>query len=119
VGGWNRLLDITGRLTDTILPIYVYNTCNVTATSMNDQFAFDFNIYPNPFTNSTTIDIVRADRKAYDLRIVNVTGQVVYEKTNIRTDRVEVSRNGLQSGMYFIQIENESGAKATRKVVVQ
>lgn len=119
VGGWNRLLDINGRLTDTILPIYVYNTCNTTLASAEDVFNYDFNVYPNPFSNTTTLDIVRADRKAYNLRIVNITGQVVYEQKNLRTNRVEISRNGMESGMYFIQLENESGLKATRKVVVQ
>jgi hypothetical protein len=119
VGGWNRVLNINGRLTDTILPIYVYNTCNTTLAAVGNEFTYDFNVYPNPFTNNTTVDIVRADRKSYNLRIVNITGQVVFEQKNLRTNRVEISRNGLESGMYFIQLENESGAKATRKVVVQ
>ncbi|MEM0996715.1 MAG: T9SS type A sorting domain-containing protein [Bacteroidota bacterium] len=119
VGGWNRLLDITDRLTDTILPVYVYNSCNTTMVSVEDRFAYDFNLYPNPFTNRTTIELVRADQKAYDLRIVNITGQVVFERTDLRNDRIEISRNGLESGMYFIEIENEKGVKTTRKVVVQ
>lgn len=119
VGGWNRVLDITGRLTDTILPIYVYNSCNTTLAAAEDEFTYDFNVYPNPFTNTTTLDIVRSDRKAYNLRIVSITGQVVFEQKNLRTNRVEIDRNGMESGMYFIQLENESGLKATRKVVVQ
>ena len=92
-----------------------------------------YNIAPSQANEAYTHDVierVRAivgkgdvepveDRKAYDLRIVNITGQVVFERHGLRSDRVEINRNGLESGMYFIEIENEKGAKATRKVVVQ
>ena len=54
IGGWNRLLDITGQLTDTILPVYDYNTCNI---SVNIEDAVNnpafFEVFPESHAPKT------------------------------------------------------------------
>ncbi|MEM7038244.1 MAG: T9SS type A sorting domain-containing protein, partial [Bacteroidota bacterium] len=119
IGGWNRLLDITGRLTDTILPVYEFNSCNSVATATSDAFEFSFDVYPNPFSNTTIVEMQRETQHAYDLRVISVTGQVVMQREGLRSNTLEISRDGLQSGLYFLEIEDSKGRKATRKVIVQ
>ena len=119
VGGWNRILDITGQLTDTILPIWEYNSCTVTPTAIENGLGYAFEVYPNPFGNAAVIRLDRDDNSAYTLRIVNITGQVVMQKENLMENRVEIARGGLNAGLYFVEIQDAEGRTATKKVIVQ
>ena len=119
VGGYNRLLDLTGRLSDTTLTIWYYNTCNEALASVGDQAGTQFSVYPNPFSSTTVIELQRWERTAYDLRVVSITGQVMQERKGLRTDRVEISREGLNSGLYFVELRDAKGRSTTQKIVVQ
>jgi hypothetical protein len=122
IGGSNRILNIVGQLTDTILPIYYYNTCSLsTATGVKGGSDLIANVVvsPNPFGQSAVVEIQRNDRSAYSLRLVSVTGQVVLERQGLRTDRVELSRDGLNSGLYFLELQDAKGSRVTKKVVIQ
>jgi hypothetical protein len=119
VGGFNRVLDITGQLTDTILPTYDYNTCNIIAASAQEPNATSFSVYPNPFSNTAVIELNRWERTAFDLRVISVTGQVVMERKALRTSRVEISAEGMNAGMYFVELRDAKGRTTTQKVIVQ
>jgi Secretion system C-terminal sorting domain len=119
IGGFNRVLNIMGRLTDTILPIWDFNSCNVLATSTQEEATTSFSVYPNPFSTSTVIEMNRWERTAYDLRVISVTGQVVLERKGLRTNRTEISREGMQSGMYFVELRDAKGLATTQKIIVQ
>ncbi len=119
VGGWNRILDINGQLTDTILPIWEYNSCLVTPTAVETGLGYAFEVYPNPFGNSAIVRLARQDNSAYTLRIVSITGQVVLEKQDLTDNRIEISREGLNAGLYFVEIQDFEGRTATKKVIVQ
>ena len=78
-------------------------------------------IFPNPFNLNVTLDIVSgSDAEQMLIRVMNVTGQIVY------TSNVNVSPNTsmkhnldlsiLSTGMYFISVESNNG-KETFKVV--
>jgi hypothetical protein len=119
IGGFNRVLNIAGRLTDTILPIWEFNSCTQTLAGVDDQVGTSFSVYPNPFSTSTVIELNRWERTAYDLRVISVTGQVMIDRKGIRTSRTEISREGLQSGMYFVELRDAKGASTTQKIIVQ
>jgi hypothetical protein len=119
VGGFNRLLDLTGRLSDTTLTVWYYNTCNAVLAAAADQAGTSFSVYPNPFSNTTVIELQRWERTAYDLRVISLTGQVMMERNALRTDRVEISREGLNSGLYFVELRDAKGRSTTQKIVVQ
>lgn len=120
IGGWNRLLNITGRLTDTILPIYDYNTCLTPATARDDAASFtNVNVYPNPFSSTAVIELQRNDRSAYSMRLVSITGQVLVAREGLRNDRIELDRQGIQSGLYFIELRDAKGRQVTKKVIIQ
>lgn len=119
LGGFNRLLNIVGRTTDTILPVWEYNSCNTVATGVAEQEGTTFNVYPNPFSSTTVIELNRWERTAYDLRVVSVTGQVMMERNGLRSSRIEISREGLESGLYFVELKDAKGRRTTQKIVVQ
>lgn len=120
LGGFNRVLDITGMLTDTILPVYEYNTCNTVAASILDGKFVENGIivFPNPFDQNATVRVIDFDYKAYDLRIVNLVGQTVWERNNVRTAEVEIDGSNLNAGVYFMEIRKD-GQKATQKIIVE
>lgn len=115
VGGFNRLLDIKNQLTDTILPAYVYNTCNITPVSTTEPVADFMEVYPNPFSQST---MVRFGNGTHSLQLISVTGQIVRAMENIRNNQVEVKRGDLPAGIYFIKVRNEAGRELTKKVMI-
>lgn len=117
IGGFNRVLNITGQLTDTILPIWDFNACSATV-STPEAATTSFSVYPNPFSTSTVIELNRWERTAYDVRVISVTGQVVLERKGLRTNRTEISREGMQSGMYFVELRDAQGRATTQKIIV-
>lgn len=122
IGGYNRVLNIVGRLSDTILPVYYFNTCSLSvasATTPSSSVFASVTVSPNPFGQSAIVDIQRNDRSAYSMRIVSVTGQVVMQREGLHTDRVEISREGLRSGLYFLELRDAKGSKVTEKIVIQ
>lgn len=58
-------------------------------------------IFPNPF-----IDLVRitADQPIASIKIFNITGQLVWEKSNIQEKNIEVETSRLNNGVYFFSI---------------
>ena len=64
-------------------------------------------IYPNPFSNKTTIEFDNPQRKSYDLKITDITGKAVRTINNIRDNRIDISRQDLPRGFYTIQLRGE------------
>lgn len=64
----------------------------------------DFNIYPNPFSASTTITINDASQiNNYDLKIYNDLGAEVVN-TTITNQKTNLETNNLPSGIYFYNL---------------
>lgn len=120
LGGYNRILDISGMTTDTILPIFEFNTCNTVAASIIDGQIVDGGIivFPNPFDQNATLRVLDYDYKSYQLRIVNLMGQTVWQLDNVRSAEVEIDGSGLNAGVYFMEIQKD-GLKATQKIIIE
>ncbi|MDB4286202.1 T9SS type A sorting domain-containing protein [bacterium] len=125
-GGSNRTVDVRGRLTDTILPAYKYGTCDITdpggsSVSIEDELGglTGVQVYPNPFTGTTTLTFSNEANKSYQIDIINISGQVVKSYGDIKGDTHEISSDGLHSGIYFLTIRNREGEVFTEKLVVK
>lgn len=71
-------------------------------------------IYPNPATNVLNIDV---SGKMQQLTLINPTGQLVFSQ-EVEAGTTTINLNGLESGLYFVRIENENNT-TTKKVVIQ
>lgn len=120
VGGYNRLLDISGRLTDTILPIYDFNDC-ASSVAIDDEIANEafFNLFPNPMSQEATVLFSNQGGQAYQMLITSVTGQVMRKVDGIRGHKVVIRKEDLSSGLYFVTLQSENGARFTRKVIIE
>jgi len=65
------------------------------------------NIFPNPFSNKTTIDFTNPNYSTYKLSIFNLSGNKVFEKYNIKSDKIEFERGYLPEGIYLIELKGE------------
>jgi len=66
--------------------------------------ASSLNNYPNPFNTKTTIEFENPDRKIYTLKITDITGKIVRVVENIRDNKIDVYRQDLPNGIYFIEL---------------
>ena len=73
-------------------------------------------IYPNPFTSETTIDL-NTDYKNATLKIMDVLGKEL-KSINFSGKQAILEREELKPGMYFIQIISENKIIATNKIII-
>ena len=64
-------------------------------------------VSPNPFTDKTTIILSGDIRNDYVLEVFDMTGKLVYEDRNVMGNKVIVSANNLDVGMYFFTLSGE------------
>ena len=72
----------------------------------------NFKIYPNPANSSITIKGIEIGD---NVQFFNIAGQIVLEKVN----QLNISLDGLHSGIYFVRVKNKQGYIETRKLIVQ
>ena len=61
-------------------------------------------IYPNPFSERTTITFSNPDFQKYQLILMDLTGKVMRQVGDITGNKVELSRENLSPGLYMIEL---------------
>jgi hypothetical protein len=74
-------------------------------------------IFPNPFSNSTTLQ-TNTNFKNLSLSILNSFGQVVKQFNNINGNSFTFYRENLPSGNYFLRLSQKNELIAIEKVVI-
>lgn len=128
-------------LTSITLPATVYNTAyiyfdynqpvqtnTVSNTLVTDIYVGmpqasynpgDVLIVPNPFTDESEIILSKTFAvKESRLRVMNVWGELVFQKT-LSTPTERLYRDKLSSGIYFYEVQNSEGKRASGKFVIQ
>jgi serine protease len=78
----------------------------------------DFKVYPNPFSNSLSIQNLNNDNPFRHLQIVGIDGRVLYSQSlqSIDNEYVITPNAPLSMGIYFLKIETQKGV-LVRKIV--
>lgn len=78
----------------------------------------NISLYPNPTNGSFIIEF--ADKKdcTAEIIIYNISGKIVFEKTNVSNDRIAVNICHLPKGVYIVQI-NRSKNTHTQKIFLR
>ena len=111
VGSYNRFWARSGSA-DTLR--HTYGTCSFVNVNENDLNQVSFR--PNPMTEMTTIVLGTSD--FYSVQIMDITGRVVAGYEHIQGD-IEIVRNNMVRGMYFVNIANTTGNVKTLKLIVE
>ncbi len=126
---YNNKIAFSGAFSKTTDPTVNINGTTLTASNINTTGAFndvfitqidvssitlktnkyevsnDLNLYPNPATNQLNISFEKNLEKA-NLKIISITGQTVYEKSNLSGDNLNLNVSDLLRGVYIIQVSD-------------
>ncbi|MEZ5146800.1 MAG: C10 family peptidase [Bacteroidales bacterium] len=78
-------------------------------------------IYPNPATNRLNVTFTQNVASAYSVKLISVTGEVVYTENNNKFEGTYVNTIDLSAyakGVYFLSLSNEIGT-VNEKVIVK
>ncbi len=74
------------------------------------------NVFPNPFSTQTTVQIEGDFTGEFDFQLFNSLGQIVYEKRSMEPS-FNINPINLAPGTYFYQIKNDKELIATGKIL--
>lgn len=77
-------------------------------------------IYPSPASSVVYIQVESLKQQQLQIRLVNTLGQVVWKQNHqagLGSDKTTVPLHNISKGLYFVEIENESGKLVKRLLV--
>ncbi|MCI5057343.1 MAG: T9SS type A sorting domain-containing protein, partial [Flavobacteriales bacterium] len=90
---------------------------NPASTSINDVFENKMTrVYYSRLLNQFVAE-VSGISLPYDLRLLNMNGQMILSHSQVNTSRIEIGNESLSSGTYFISITNDQ-IQETHKVIL-
>jgi hypothetical protein len=103
------------KATSDTVTITVQECASVRSISSSDII----DIYPNPFSESLTLQIYSATSGSnYKFGIYNVMGQEVMQSM-INQSKTIIPRGNLSPGIFFYKIESSEGIVQTGKIIIQ
>jgi hypothetical protein len=81
-------------------------------TGIDDPAAQMIRMYPNPVNSMLTIQNIKTVER---ITIYNLTGQMMLELTNLKTDQVNINTSSFTQGVYFISFYGENKLMRTDK----
>ena len=88
-------------------------------TTINSQYLSN---YPNPFHDKTTLIIPPEFTKTGNnilFKIYDISGKIVSETNFPVNDKIIISRNGLNPGLYFYSIEQKNLISRKGKFIIE
>ena len=93
-------------------------TCDLTNT-IDRELENSLVAIPNPFDSRTVVTFSNPNLDAYEVTLFSLTGQQMRTFHNVNGTTLEIDRNGLPAGMYFLNFRDDDGKIATLKLVVK
>jgi polyhydroxybutyrate depolymerase len=78
---------------------------------------YNIEIYPNPFSDYATLEILGSYSKEYHVRIMDIAGKVVRQQSVLGERRLLLEGKGLSPGIYFLEITGGNG-RGTVKFII-
>lgn len=109
---YNGTIDVLTRsVSQTIICL------NISANEITKDA--NINIYPNPFSVSTTVKFLNFTGDIYRLDLFDFTGKLIRSITDVKDNRVILSRENINSGIYLIQLKDNNGLIYSKKVIIE
>jgi len=74
---------------------------------------------PNPFGDKTIVSFTNPNNESYEVVLIDFMGSTVLQNENVTGNRLEISRNDMPAGMYFLNFRDAQGRIATMKLVIE
>lgn len=122
-GAFNRTLDLTNAPLDrdTVVGPFKYDSCSlstlqVTSIDRGFESAMAMNVAPNPANSSAVLSFRNDHANEFTMTLTSMTGAVV-RRESVTGSSVEITRNDLPAGLYFVTLANNEGQRASRKMI--
>lgn len=115
VGGWNRAHTRTGS--EEVLEAVAFGTCG--PLGLEEANVGNVRLFPNPAVGDVHLVVENPNNDRLSWYLVDITGKTVRESTPLRAAETLISTDGLNSGMYFLNIENQRNERAILKLMVR
>ncbi|MGZ6539787.1 MAG: T9SS type A sorting domain-containing protein, partial [Bacteroidia bacterium] len=107
---------------DTASVAAAISALNLSTVSTHDLGSLEnsVKVYPNPFTDNTTISIGNAVVLSNaEIHVYDVVGKEVKIISNIQSHQFIMDRSGLSNGMYFYKLINKGQVIGSGKLVIK
>lgn len=84
--------------------------------SVNELSLTEISIYPNPFSNSFTVNLNK-QKNNINLKLMDVTGKAILKMTKQNSSKIVVDVDNLSKGIYFLYIESNNRLIHTHKLI--
>lgn len=101
---------ISGTIDTALQTDYIYCINNTGIESIFSDI-LELKIYPNPFTERTTIEFPNPEMSEYKIVIRDIGGKVVTFFDNVQGEKIVLDRGGLNKGIYFIEVSGNKNYK--------
>ena len=85
----------------------VYYWSELTTSISNNTIDHNYIVYPNPFTDYTTIQLSDANQ-VLRIDLIDIHGRIIRTISNVKNNSVTIHRENLPSGTYFIRIQSDN-----------
>jgi hypothetical protein len=113
----NRLLNIEGLTSDTVLTAFVYNTCTASSVSIRNLGSSVFKLYPNPAQSEVNVRFGSSIGEV-QINIIDINGRVVLS-TSTTEQSTAVNVSHVKPGVYFVSLTDEAGNSSIERLVKQ
>jgi hypothetical protein len=76
-------------------------------------------VFPNPFNQNTTIEIENYSNELYSCILYDFLGKKVKSINNISSNKFIINKEGLTTGTYIFQLQNNYEIIATGKLIIE
>lgn len=87
-------------------------------SGVEDMIKRAFTITPNPNTGVFVLDLENTPKAGSSVKLVNLTGEVVWESSNLNSSHMKIDAGDVETGVYFLIVENNTD-RMIEKVVIQ
>lgn len=96
------------------------NALLCTSTNIIEQKeVFDYEVFPNPFKDYAILKTNYINLSQATFLLYNLNGEVVHKEDTFLSNRIEIKRNNLSSGMYIFKLISENNRVVTGKILIQ
>lgn len=86
------------------------NLCAISTSIKENKLRNLINVYPNPLSDFTTIDLSLISSEVLSIIVYNSVGEPVKFFLNLKNEKILFKKEDLQSGIYFLRIFDKDGS---------
>jgi len=91
---------------------------NINTTAIQETDAQkEAKVFPNPWSSNTTLQFQNKLQDA-ELRLFNVLGEIIFTKSKLNGDQVELERGIIPAGIYFALIKDKDNSNQVTNMII-